>query len=283
MEQKEQSMERIISKIRTTESVGFESHVSSRYQLGYVLSGEKHFVTSEQRSICRKGDLFFIPIGNHNIENIISSDSGYYEQVALTFSSDQLSKVIMPLNLSLSRNKECREHTYSPSPTVSRAEPITREVFESISQYYNLGGFNNNTQSEMINLTNLLHTILEYEQESVKCCIINSIDQEQAAFEKVIVENIFADKRIEELAHEAHRSLTSFKKEFKRLFGDSPHRWFLQQRMNSAKMMLATTDDSISHISSLCTFNNTSHFIKLYKCYFGMTPAQHRKSLQSLF
>ncbi|MFR9651313.1 MAG: AraC family transcriptional regulator [Rikenellaceae bacterium] len=282
MQEREKTAERIISKIRTTESVGFESHVNSRFHLGYILSGEKHFVTSEKRVICRKGDLFFMPIGNHHIENIVSSDSGYFEQIALAFCSEQLSKVIIPLNISLTRNKECRDHIYTPTPTVHRAEAITRGVFEAIDYYYNLGGFNDNPQSEMINLANLLNTVLEHEPEQVRCCIVNSIDQEQAEFEKVIFDNIFADKRIEQLAHEAHRSLTSFKKEFKRLFGDSPHRWYLQQRMNCAKMMLATTDDSISHISTLCTFNNTSHFIKLYKCYFGMTPAQHRRSLQSV-
>lgn len=282
MQERENTTERVISKIRTTESVGFESQINSRFHLGYILSGEKHFINSESRIVCRKGDLFFMPIGNHNIENIVSSDSGYYEQIELSFCSEQLSKVVIPLELSLSRNKECRDHAYTPIPTAHRAAPITRTVFEAINSYYNLGGFNNNPQSEMINLTNLLQTILEHESESVKCCIINSIDHEQAEFEKVIFDNIFADKRIEQLAQEAHRSLTSFKKEFKRLFGTSPHRWYLQQRMNCAKMMLATTGDSISHISSTCTFNNTSHFIKLYKGYFGMTPAQHRRILQSL-
>lgn len=280
MQEREKSTERIISKIRTTESVSFESHVNSRFHVGYVLSGEKHFINAEDRTICRKGDLFFMPIGNHHVENIVSGDTGYYEQIDLAFCSDQLSKALIPLDLSLTRNKECRDYVYSAAPTVHHAEPITRGVFEAINQHYNLGGFNDSAQAEMINLTNLLHTILEHEPESVKCCIINSIDHEQAEFEKVIFNNIFADKRIEQLAQEAHRSLTSFKKEFRRLFGDSPHRWYLQQRMNCAKMMLATTDDSISHISTLCTFNNTSHFIKLYKCYFGMTPAQHRRTLQ---
>ncbi len=276
--------ERIISKIKTTDNLGFESYVSTRFQLGYILSGEKHFVENESRVICRRGDIFFVPIGNHYIENIVSSDAGgLFEQITLSFSSEHLNKVLIPLNLSLSKNPECRSHNFTTLPTVKRAEQITCGVFEAINFHYNMGGFNDNSVSEMINLTNLLQTVLTHESEEIRCCIINSIDKEQADFERVIFDNIFSDKRIEELAHEAHRSLTSFKKEFRRLFGDSPHRWYLNQRMNCAKMMLATTDDSISHISTLCTFNNTSHFIKIYKYYFGMTPAQHRKSLQMVY
>ena len=203
--------ERIISKIKTSDNVGFESHINTRFQLGYILSGEKHFVENERRVICRRGDIFFTPIGNHHIENIVSVDAGgIFEQIALTFTSEHLNKVLIPLNLSLTKNPSVA--TIASHPPHRRAHSRSHEVSLRNKLPYNMGGFNDNPISEMVNLTNLLHTILTHESETMLACIINSIDKEQADFERVIFDNIFSDKRIEELAHEAHRSLTSFKK-----------------------------------------------------------------------
>ena len=40
--------------------------------------------------------------------------------------------------------------------------------------------------------------------------------------------------------------------------------------------MLISTNKSISEIGNDCNFPNTSHFIKLFKKEYGMTPASYR-------
>ncbi len=89
-------------------------------------------------------------------------------------------------------------------------------------------------------------------------------------------DHIFDDISIDELAALCNRSLTSFKKEFKRVFLMPPHQWFIRQRLMHARMLLISTSKSISQIGSECAFPNTSHFIKLFKKEYGMTPATYR-------
>ncbi|MDE5962981.1 MAG: helix-turn-helix transcriptional regulator, partial [Alistipes sp.] len=72
--------------------------------------------------------------------------------------------------------------------------------------------------------------------------------------------------------------LTSFKKEFQRHFQMPPHRWYIRQRLMHSRLLLISTSKSISEIGNECTFPNTSHFIKLFKKEFHMTPASYRNS-----
>ncbi|MBQ5358390.1 MAG: helix-turn-helix transcriptional regulator, partial [Alistipes sp.] len=93
---------------------------------------------------------------------------------------------------------------------------------------------------------------------------------------QVVYRNIFNDISIEELASLSHRSLTSFKKEFRRHFVMPPHRWFIRQRLMHSRLLLISTSKSISEIGVECAFPNTSHFIKLFKKEYGHTPAIYR-------
>lgn len=43
-----------------------------------------------------------------------------------------------------------------------------------------------------------------------------------------------------------------------------------------SRLLLISTSKSISEIGNACTFPNTSHFIKLFKKEYQMTPAAYR-------
>ena len=92
-----------------------------------------------------------------------------------------------------------------------------------------------------------------------------------------IYDNLFNDISIDTLAELTNRSLTSFKKEFKRLFNAPPHRWIIEQRLERARIMLASTSRTVSEIGIECGFANISHFIKLFKQRYNETPASFRQ------
>ena len=95
-------------------------------------------------------------------------------------------------------------------------------------------------------------------------------------FEQTIQNYIFSDISVDELASKCNRSLTSFKKEFRKHFYEPPHKWFIRQRLMHSRLLLISTNKSISEIGNECTFPNTSHFIKLFKKEYGMTPSHYR-------
>lgn len=86
--------------------------------------------------------------------------------------------------------------------------------------------------------------------------------------------------RTAELAALSGRSVPSFNREFRRIFGASPAKWRKQRRLERARDLLETSGDAITNIGLLVGYESTSHFISAFKNQFGQTPGQFRAAIQ---
>ena len=126
--------------------------------------------------------------------------------------------------------------------------------------------------AENIKMTELVYLIVSQADGCLKNKVLSNVDSAHENFEQIIYANIFSDISIEMLASMCNRSLTSFKKEFKSIFGMPPHRWIVEKRLERARMLLISTNKTVSEVGTECGFANISHFIKLFKRRFGTTP-----------
>ncbi len=276
IELNKEERERTILKYTTSQNLGVESTRLTRNAIGYVIRGEKYIHDDDRTIKVSQGDIFFFNQGSHYIENV-PSPNDTFEQIVFYYSPEKIQQVIASLNLSeIDLNKRYGESDSQSNAATATPAKITRNFFISTNRHYECGGFLHNDESERIHLMELAYIILTEEKNSMRDFLLNSLDTDKAEFKRVIYRNLLKDKSVDELAAECNRSLTSFKKEFKRVFGTPPHQWYLRQRLNYSKMLLNTTQESISHIGNLCAFPNTSHFIKLFKRYFEYTPAVFR-------
>jgi len=81
---------------------------------------------------------------------------------------------------------------------------------------------------------------------------------------------------IETFAEMCHRSLSSFKRDFRKLYGTSPGRWLVGRRLSHAMSLLQHTQLSITQISFECGFEDLSHFSRAFKDKFGRNPSAYR-------
>ena len=73
-------------------------------------------------------------------------------------------------------------------------------------------------------------------------------------------------------------------REFSSFYGMPPLRYLTEKRLEEAKKILLTTDFSIHEVSSMIGYENTNHFINLFKKYVGSTPGKFRqKALEDRF
>ena len=82
---------------------------------------------------------------------------------------------------------------------------------------------------------------------------------------------------LEEFAAMCHRSLTSFKRDFRKQYADSPGRWLLQKRLDYSTTLLCNAEMNISQVGYECGFEDLSHFSRVFKEKFGISPANFRK------
>ena len=82
---------------------------------------------------------------------------------------------------------------------------------------------------------------------------------------------------IERLAEQARMSRRSFIRQFQRATGATPARWVLEQRLNEARSLLETTDQSIERISDACGFGSATTFRQNFTSAFGVNPTAYRR------
>jgi AraC-like DNA-binding protein len=78
------------------------------------------------------------------------------------------------------------------------------------------------------------------------------------------------------LAAVAHLSPAHFTREFRRVFGETPHRYLLTRRLERAAAMLRNTDHSVADICFEVGLASVGSFTTSFRRVYGMTPTEYR-------
>ena len=252
----------------------------NRCAIGFVTRGTKYIYYGDARHTISKGEVFYMGVGNHYVEEVME-DGRPFEEIVVYYTPEHLQRILLYLNMSYSINitnthqcEHCRRLNHISVP----AAGAMRSFFTHADSYLHDDNFMHDETAENIKMTELIYLIISLSDGCLKSKVLNNVDSARDNFEQIIYAHIFSDVSIEKLAEKSNRSLTSFKKEFKRHFFMPPHRRFIQQRLMQSRLLLISTSKSISEIGIECTFPNTSHFIKLFKKQYGTTPAIYRNT-----
>jgi AraC-like DNA-binding protein len=78
------------------------------------------------------------------------------------------------------------------------------------------------------------------------------------------------------IARAAHLSPAHFSREFRRTFGETPHRYLLTRRMERAASLLRQTDRSVADICLTVGLTSVGSFTTSFGRTFGMSPSAYR-------
>ena len=81
---------------------------------------------------------------------------------------------------------------------------------------------------------------------------------------------------VKTLAAAAKLSPAHFSREFTRAFGEPPHRYLLNRRLERAAALLRTTDRSVTDICFTVGLRSVGSFTTSFRREFGMTPTEYR-------
>ena len=91
---------------------------------------------------------------------------------------------------------------------------------------------------------------------------------------RVVEENYTSPISLDELAYLSGRSLSSFKREFQDIYGESPTRWIREKRLSKAQQMLRSSSLSVADVAYSLGFENPTHFSRIFKQQYGYAPSQ---------
>jgi AraC family transcriptional regulator len=88
--------------------------------------------------------------------------------------------------------------------------------------------------------------------------------------------NLANNISVAELAGLAQMSPSYFARVFRASFGVTPYRFVMQERVEAAKGMLASSKLSASQVATAFGFASQSHFVKVFRQFTGVTPKQYK-------
>lgn len=203
----------IVKYVETTHN-GIQSQTLARYAIGYVLRGTKCIYNGDKRQILNRGDVFYIGVGRHYVEDI--PDGGQpFEQILFYYTPADLQRILLHLNITYGLNisnehlcERCNGHAHVAMPGWN----ALRNFFANTNNYLRDEDFRHDETAENIKMTELIYLIVSHEDCCLKSKVLNNADAAKENFEQIVYDHIFDDVCVEDLAKQTNRSLTSFKK-----------------------------------------------------------------------
>ncbi len=97
-------------------------------------------------------------------------------------------------------------------------------------------------------------------------------EPKSVSLERVMNDNYCFNLSLEQYAVLCNRSLSAFKRDFKKQFTSTPGKWLLEKRLQKARYLLINMGKTVSEAAFEAGFENLSHFSKSYKDRFSISP-----------
>jgi len=237
----------------------------------YVLSGKKTYKTINGEWTLQPGQTLYLKKGAEIIHQYFDDQ---YCMLGF-FISDSLIKEVfneMKGKQTLNSAKDLKDLT---GFEVQHSE-ILDSYFHSMLAYFR--GQNRPPDPILVlKVKELLITLISSDPQltSYFAMVANS----QAPSLRQIMENNFCfNLKLEEYADLAHRSLSSFKRDFNDHFGEAPGKWLQKRRVQHAANLISNTRMSITQIAFESGFEDLSHFSRAFKKVMGTSPSTYKSS-----
>jgi len=120
----------------------------------------------------------------------------------------------------------------------------------------------------------MLYLADKYKDEFLSYLKSLLVDERKLSFKTIIEKNIFTNLSLEEIAFLCNMSLSTFKRQFMRIYQASPGKWFQRMRLNKAREILSSNKAKPSEIFIDFGYDSLSNFSAAFKNEFGYSPRQ---------
>src|SRR5690606_26353362 len=94
---------------------------------------------------------------------------------------------------------------------------------------------------------------------------------------QVVYSHIFSDCTVDDLSLLCNMSTSSFKRQFRKIFNDTPSNFFKNKRLEKARELLDHSNLSVGEIAFETCFYDSAHLSRSFREKFGDTPTEYRK------
>lgn len=237
-------------------------HFVPEHILMRVYSGEMEIRNVSKRQVLSTGDT--VLIARNQLSQITKKPKNGVPFKSLTlFLPQKELRAYFPMNTVHPKLKLTELHLHKHS--------LIDSLFQSILQYYEIG---EELPMELIGMKiNEAIAVLKNIQPETLNILTDFSEPGKIDLENFMVKNYQFNVSLERFAYLTGRSLATFKRDFKRIFFESPSKWLQQKRLNAAYELMLSKKLKASDVYLEVGFENLSHFSYAFKNHFGFPPS----------
>jgi len=238
----------------------FDDHL-----LVWLLSGETKMIQAEESFVFGAGSTFLIP--RNQLATIFNypKDGLPHKAVAMHLSISRLRKFYADLNVKPKVSAASKIYTF-------HQHPLLESCLTSMIPYFEMqDNFPENIAS--LKITEAI-TILRAIDENIDAVLNNFEEPGKIDLMTFMERNFMFNMPLEKFSYLTGRSLTTFKRDFQKIYNTSPQRWLTQKRLGLAHYELAEKNKKPTEVYLETGFENLSHFSFAFKKQFGYAPTE---------
>lgn len=246
-------------KLFKTETV-FEFHM-----LVWFISGETKIIQADKSYIFKAGDIFLIP--RNHLATIINypKDGLPHKAVVMHLTKERLK--------SFYSNIEIQEKNIPGEVKIHSFEkhPLLESCLASLIPYFDIQeSFPDNIAA--LKITEAI-SILRAIDKNIDAVLADFGEPGKVDLVSFMEKNYMFNMSLERFGYLTGRSLSTFNRDFRKIFQTTPQRWLTQKRLQLAYYHLTQKNKKPSDIFMEVGFEDLSHFSYAFKKQYGFAPS----------
>lgn len=235
------------------------------HMLVWFISGETKIIISDKTYFFKTGDIFLIP--RNQLATIINYPKNGlpHKTVVMHLSKERLKKFYEKIEIKKEQIPESKIYSF-------HNHPLLESCLASVIPYFDVeGNFPESIAS--LKITEAI-TILREIDSSIDTILTNFDDPGKIDLINFMEKNFMFNMPLEKLGYLTGRSLSTFNRDFKKLFNTTPQKWLTKKRLELAYYQLTEKKKKPTEIYLEVGFEDLSHFSFAFKNQYGVSPSK---------
>lgn len=262
-------------KVRTVR--WFELLLFTESNKGHTLIGDRHIPNPAGSIMLRYPGTVMESISSFACYNIVFDTS--FDPALIPYYTQGHFDSPTPELLNIMSEKNCDILSQIPETLTLRDITPFTTLFEDAMNLHLRRPDNYYVKSRRI-----LYAIFDRLLDEIKWAQTHEITHENPANKKLKISqdwmkaNYSSNISLEIVARRTGYTKEAYCRLYKKLFGQSPINFLIDQRLLKSKELLLTTNMTLESITEQIGFNSTSHFCTTFKGRVGISPGKYRKN-----
>lgn len=269
----EQDRPVVIRSHQASSSSANNKSIIHQNMVDMVIAGRKTIIDVYNMTALEAGELMILSKGSSLISQALPVQ-GLFHNLVIYFTSEVFAGFW--IKYTVQGNEPAKGIPKQPFITYRQDAFISSYINSVLLLLQSPSKFSD--QLKLLKLEELLLYLLHTDPGKLQALAVMVKDNDDMQFRKVAESHITTPISVDELAFLCNTSLSTFKRKFFKIYGTSPQRWLIRQKMQAAANLLKYPHERPGSVFAKVGYENQSSFILAFKNQYGMTPTAYQRT-----